>query len=231
MLVVGRPGPERAAIEQTLRGATLEVAAGSEADVLVTPDLMPPVLLVLDDPGGQPERLATLRRLMGHPSLHGVPIIVLSPDQDIDSYSSTLTKGAAAYLVKPVAPTELLAIVRKLYEWMGTHDRTEKRRRMRRPLIMNVDVDVRASHQKLAGHLLDVSGGGCRIELSSPVPVGETIRIILHGYDASTYVALGADVRWHRQIAPGVHAIGCRFTGTTALLAGKLLGFVSTGLT
>ena len=29
----------------------------------------------------------------------------------------------------------------------------------------------------------------------------------------------------------GVYAIGCRFTGTTALLAGKLLGFVASGLT
>lgn len=229
--MVGRPGAEREAIEQILRGTTHEVAGGSEADVLVTSDLMPPVLLVLDDPGGQTERLSTLRRLMAHPALQGVPIIVLSPDDDMDSYSSTLTRGAAAYLVKPVDPPRLLEVVRKLHEWVGTHDRTEKRRRLRRPLIMNVDVDLRSSGRKLAGHLMDVSGGGCRIELTDPVEVGQSVRIILHGYDASTYVALGADVRWHRQIAPGVHAIGCRFTGTTALLAGKLLGFVSTGLT
>jgi CheY-like chemotaxis protein len=229
--VVGRPGAERTEVEETLRGFGIEVFVGTEADVLVTPDLMPPVLFVLDDAGGQQERMASMRRLLAHPSLVGVPLIVLSPDSDIDSYSSSLTKGAAAYLVKPVRPAELVEIVRKLYEWVGSHDRTEKRRRLRRPLIMRVDVDIRAQKVKVAGHLMDVSGGGCRIEVGAAIEVGEAIRIILHGYDASTYVALGADVRWQKKIADNVYAIGCRFTGTTALLAGKLLGFVSTGLT
>jgi hypothetical protein len=91
---------------------------------------------------------------------------------------------------------------------------------------------VRSRKVKLAGQLIDVSGGGCRIEVTEAVAVGESIRIILHGYDASTYVALGADVRWYREGADGAHLIGCRFSGTTALLAGKLLGFVtSTGTT
>jgi hypothetical protein len=175
--------------------------------------------------------MASLRHLLAHPSLQGVPIVVLSPDRDIDSYSGTLTKGAAAYLVKPVATAELVSIVRRLYEWVGTHDRTEKRRRLRRPLIMRVDVDIRSQKLKVGGHLMDVSGGGCRIELGVPIEVGETIRIILHGYDASTYVALGGEVRWHKKVADGIHTVGCRFTGTTALLAGKLLGFVSSGLT
>jgi CheY-like chemotaxis protein len=231
VLVVGRSDAERHALEQTLRGFGIEVFAGTEADVLVTTDLMPPVLFVLDDAGGQDDRLASMRRLLAHPSLRGVPMIVLSPDSDIDSYTGTLTKGAAAYLVKPVPPAELVEIVRKLYEWVGTHDRTEKRRRLRRPLIMRVDVDVRSTRERIGGHLIDVSGGGCRIEIGTAIEIGEAIRIILHGYDASTYVALGADVRWQKKVAEGVYAIGCRFTGTTALLAGKLLGFVSSGLT
>jgi CheY-like chemotaxis protein len=231
VLVVGSGGADRALVEQTLRQAGMEVFAGTEADVLVTQDLMPPVLLVLDDGGGQKERLATLRRLLAHPSLQGVPIVVLSPDSDIDSYSGTLTKGAAAYLVKPVVSEDLVAVIRKLCEWVGMHDRTEKRRRLRRPLIMRVDVDVKSNKRKVAGTLIDVSGGGCRIETAEDIPVGEGVRIILHGYDASTYVALGGEVRWHRMTPEGVHVIGCRFSGTTALLAGKLLGFVSSGLT
>ena len=96
---------------------------------------------------------------------------------------------------------------------------------------MRVDVDVRSKKIKVAGHLMDVSGGGCRLELAEAVAPGESIRVILHGYDASTYVALGAEVRWHQEVSAGVHLIGARFTGTTALLAGKLLGFVSSGMT
>jgi response regulator RpfG family c-di-GMP phosphodiesterase len=229
--VVGRLGADRAAIEQTLRNAGMEVAAGSEADVLVAQDLVPPQLLVLDDSGTREERQATLRRLQAHRALQGVPIVVLARDSDIDSYSSAITKGAAAYMVKPAAAEELVTVAQKLSGWVGLTDRTEKRFRVRRPLIMRVDVDVRATKVKIEGHIMDVSGGGCRLELKHKVAAGELVRIILHGYDASTYVALGAEVRWHHEVGPDVHMIGCRFTGTTALLAGKLLGFVSSGLT
>jgi CheY-like chemotaxis protein len=231
LLVVGPSGPGRDLLDQTLRGAGIEVFSGTEADVLVTRDLVPPILLVLDAPASHDARLATLKHLQAHPALIGVPIVVLSPDADIDSFSSALTKGAAAYLVKPVQGEELLKVVRKLCEWVGTHDRTEKRRRLRRPLIMRVDLDLRTSKRKIPGQLVDVSGAGCRIEVSEAIPTGESVRIILHGYDASTYVALGGDVRWCRPAPSGGHVIGCRFTGTTALLAGKLLGFVSSGLT
>jgi two-component system chemotaxis response regulator CheY len=209
----------------------LEVASATEADVLVARDLVPPLLLVMDDSQAKAERMATLRHLRSHPQLQGVPVLVLSPDADIDSYSSAITKGAAAYLVKPAKPDELVAVAHKLTGWVGMNDRTEKRRRFRRPLIMRVDIDVRSRKVKIPGELIDVSGGGCRVEVSEEILAGEAIRVILHGYDASTYVALGAEVRWHRLTAEGKHEVGARFTGTTALLAGKLLGFVSSGLT
>jgi DNA-binding response OmpR family regulator len=231
VLVIGRNGSDRSAIDQTLQAAGLEVATATEADVLVAADLMPPMLVVLDDHSTREERLSSLRRLQAHPALQGVPIVVLAFEGDIDSYSGAITKGAAAYLVKPVAPEELVDVARRLSGWVGLTDRTEKRRRLRRPLIMRVDVDVRSRKVKITGHLMDVSGSGCRLELTQAVEPGETIRVILHGYDASTYVALGAEVRWHRESSPGVHLIGARFTGTTALLAGKLLGFVSGGMT
>jgi CheY-like chemotaxis protein len=231
VLVIGRAGADRTAIEQALMSAGLEVASATEGDVLVANDLMPPTLVVFDDNSSKDERLSSLRRLQAHPALQGIPILVMSFDGDIDSYSGAITKGAAAYLVKPVAGEELIDVARRLSGWVGMTDRTEKRRRLRRPLIMRVDVDVRSRKVKVSGHLMDVSGGGCRIEVSEAIEPGESIRVILHGYDASTYVALGAEVRWHRETSPGVHVIGARFTGTTALLAGKLLGFVSGGLT
>ena len=96
---------------------------------------------------------------------------------------------------------------------------------------MKVDVDIRARKLRVPGQLLDASGSGCRIEVTEELAVGELVRVILHGHEDSTHVALGAEVRWHRVAPTGVHELGVRFTGTTALLAGKLLGFASTGLT
>ena len=160
-----------------------------------------------------------------------MPVAILAYDADIDSYGDAITKGAAAYLIKPVNADELLEVARKLTGWMGASDRTEKRRRLRRPLLMKVEIEVRARKIKVLGQIVDVSGGGCRVELKEPLEVGELLRIELHGHEASTHVTLGAEVRWHRVTEDGSHVGGLKFTGTTALLAGKILGFVSTGMT
>jgi DNA-binding response OmpR family regulator len=203
----------------------------SEADVLASRDLAPPRLLMLDDSGGREERGASLRRLQAHPALKGVPVMVLAYDADIESYTDALTRGVAAYVVKPASDEEVVLLARRLSGWRGVSDRTERRRRLRRPLIMNVDVEVRPRKLKTTGQIVDVSGSGCRIELVESLTPGEQVRVILQGHEGSTHVALGAETRWHRVAPDGTHVAGLRFTGTTALLAAKILGFVSSGMT
>jgi hypothetical protein len=161
----------------------------------------------------------------------GVPIVVLAYDADIDSFSEAIAKGAAAYLIKPVAEEELVSVAHKISGWLRSDDRTEKRRRLRRPLLMKVEIDIRPRKLKVPGQLVDVSGSGCRIELTEPLNPGDAVRVILQGHEDTTHLALGAEVRWHRTAADGTHVAGLRFTGTTALLARKVLGFVSSGMT
>jgi response regulator RpfG family c-di-GMP phosphodiesterase len=229
-LVIGPEGADREWAHGVLFAGGLTVAVATEADVLAIPDLTPPNLVVMEDHTTREERMASLRRLQGHPSLQGVPILVLAYDNDIDSFTSAITR-AAAYLVKPLEAEELLSVARRLSGWTGQSETTEKRRRLRRPLLMKVEVVVRSRKLSLAGQMVDASGGGCRVELGEELAPGELVRIILHTRDASTHVALGAEVRWHRLAPPGTHVVGMRFTGTTALLAAKLLGFLSSGLT
>ena len=71
----------------------------------------------------------------------GVPLLILAYDNDIDSYTGALTKGAAGYLIKPVGADEFTAAAQKFCDWKRNADRSEKRRRLRRPLLMKVDVD------------------------------------------------------------------------------------------
>jgi CheY-like chemotaxis protein len=230
-LVVGPDNPDRAWIESTLLRGGLEVAAASEADVLVTGDLLPPRLVVLDDATNREARLATLRRLQAHPALKGVPLLVLAYEGDVDSFSEAITKGVAAYLVKPASSDELVETAQRLSGWESVTDRTERRRRIRRPLIMKIEAVDRQTKAHVMGHFADVSGSGCRMELPLPVKPGDLLRVILHSQDASTHVALGVEVRWARRTVSGMTEAGCRFTGTTALLAGRILGFVASGLT
>jgi CheY-like chemotaxis protein len=230
-LVIGPDGPDRAFVEGVLLQNGVAVAASTEDDL--APDVVPPALVIMDDSGARPERMEAFRRLRQHPALRGVPVAVLAYDADIDSYSDAITKGAAAYLVKPVNADELVESARKIARWMGETNRTEKRRRLRRPLLMKVDVEVRSRQLKLPGQILDVSGGGCRVEVKTPLEIGEVVRVVLHSHESTTHVTLGGEVRWQRASPedPALHVCGLKFTGTTALLAGKILGFVSTGAT
>ncbi len=230
-LVVGPEDADRAWVVTVLEAAGVEAYAATDEEVHHSSDWIPPHLLVLDDNGRREERKARQQRVLSHPSLIGVPLLVLAYDTDIDSFSGAITKGAAAYLVKPVPPEELVTAAQRLAGWIAGSDRTEKRRRLRRPLLMKVDVHIRSRGVRLPGQMVDASGGGCRIEVAEAIPKGELLRVILHAHEDSTHVALGAEVRWTSPGANGAHLIGVRFTGTTALLAGKILGFASTGST
>lgn len=223
-LVVAPRGKDRTDLFKLLKDAGLEVAAAAEADVLATLDLLPPALVILDHQGSKDALQDVQRRLMSAPQLMGVPLLVLAYASDVDSFSGAITKGAAGYLVKPADPKELLSTVRHLSGWLETQGRTEKRRHLRRPLVMKLDVDIRSQKLKVPGQMLDVSSRGCRIEVAQVVPRGGRLRLVLRAPEGSTNVALGAYVRWSRPAAGGGCQLGLRFTGTTAVLAPRLLG-------
>ena len=225
--MIGPPGEDRWAAAAILGAAGIEVSEATEAEVHAAPDWAPPAVVFLDDSRGRDVRDAVLARLLAHPAMQGVPIVVLAYDADIDSYSGAITQGASAYLVKPVDPEALAEAGRRLSGWRSRGERTEKRRRTRRPLLMKVDVELKRDKRRLTGTLLDASGGGCRVEVPEAIAAGELVRVTLHSHEDSTHVALGAEVRWHAQSAEGAHQIGLKFTGSTAALAGQMLGFAA----
>jgi CheY-like chemotaxis protein len=226
-LVVGPDSPDRAWLESVLMRGGLEVAACSEAELLGMPDVVPPQLVILDDAAAREERMASFANLRAHGPLAGVPIVVLAYDADIESFSAAITRGAAAYLVKPVPAEEIVAVAHKISGWLRSTDRTEKRRRLRRPLILRVDVEIAGREGQHPGQIIDVSGSGCRIELKQPLDKGDHVRLTLYGVEGSTDLTLAAEVRWTRPARDATQVAGVKFTGTAAVLAGRLLGTVS----
>jgi CheY-like chemotaxis protein len=226
-LVVGPDSPDRAWLESVLMRGGLEVAACTEAELLAMPDIVPPQIVILDDSASREERMATFANLRSHGPLAGVPVVIMAYDADIDSFSTAITRGASAYLVKPVAAEEIVAVAHKISGWLRSSDRTEKRRRLRRPLLLRVDVEIRGKEGVFPGQIVDVSGSGCRIELRQPLEKGDTVRLTLYGVEGSIDLSLNAEVRWHRQTPSDTHVAGVKFTGTAAVLAGRLLGTLS----
>ena len=76
------------------------------------------------------------------------------------------------------------------------------------------------------GQIVDVSGSGCRIEVGQALVKGDALRITLYGLEGSTDLTLAGEVRWHRQAPTGGHVVGAKFTGTAAVLAGRMLGTI-----
>jgi len=227
-LVVGPDTPDRAWLEGILMRGGLEVAACSEAALLAMPDIVPPHVVILDDASSREERMASFANLRAHPPLAGVPVVVLAYDADIDSFSTAITRGAAAYLVKPVAAEEVVAVAHKISGWLRSADLTERRRRLRRPLLLKVDVELRGGQGVVVpGQIVDVSGTGCRVELGAPVAKGDPVGLTLYGVEGSTNLTLGGEVRWYHATAEGAHVAGVKFTGTAAVLAGRILGTLS----
>ncbi|HUL76659.1 MAG TPA: PilZ domain-containing protein [Vicinamibacteria bacterium] len=227
ILAVGPDSPDRAWLESVLMRGGLAVAACTEAELLAMPDVVPPQVVILDDSQAREERMATFANLQTFAPLAGVPVVILALDADMDSFSGAITRGAAAYLVKPVAAEEVVAVTHKISGWLRSSDRTERRRRLRRPLLMRVDVDVAGREGAIPGQIVDVSGTGCRIELKEPIQKGNVVRLTLYGVEGSTDLSLGAEVRWQRRAPDGTQVAGVKFTGTAAVLAGRLLGTLS----
>jgi CheY-like chemotaxis protein len=226
-LVVGPDSPDRAWLESVLMRGGLEVAACTEAELLAMPDIVPPQIVILDDSSSREERMASFANLRAHRPLGGVPIVILAYDADIESFSTAITRGASAYLVKPVPAEEIVAVAHKISGWLRSSDRTEKRRRLRRPLLLRVDVEIAGSNGVFPGQIVDASGSGCRIELKEPLEKGNAVRLTLYGVEGSIDLSLGAEVRWERRTPDGTQVAGLKFTGTAAVLAGRLLGTLS----
>jgi CheY-like chemotaxis protein len=230
VLVVGPDGPIRIWTETTLLQGGYVVTCVDSIKTLNVGELNPPRLIVVVSSQATRGSQASGIVIPAHPAL-SAPCIVVSDDDSVESFGSAIAKGAAAYLTQPISVSALLEAARRLTALSGPTPGDEKRRRTRRPVLIAIEVDSRATGRRLGGWMIDISGTGCRIELSEPIPVGASVRIVLHSGACTTDVALSAEVRWNQRADPRRHLLGIRFTGTSVLLAAKMLGAVPSGQT
>jgi len=201
-VVAGRPGVERRRVEEALRRAGLEPVGAHPS---------PSLAVLLED--------------AAHPPWPDVPTIVVSSKTDIDSFTNAITSGVAAYLTTPLDADDLVAAARRLARWKAPVPGTSTRTRSRRPLLLDVDLEIEG--RRLRGHLVDVSAGGCRVETAGPVSRGAALRLTPRALGTSTGIALGGTVTRTRRddtVRPPMCEVAVRFNGTSALLAARIFG-------
>jgi hypothetical protein len=200
--VSGADGETRDAALAALRGAGLQPVDRDPADLTI----------LIED--------------AARPPWPAPPVIVISSRTDIDSVTNALVSGAAAYLTTPLDAAQLAAAAERLSRWRAAPPDGNTRRWPRRPLLL--DVDVIAPRGRFRGHLIEVSGSGCRLETTGKVRRGEEVTIVPHALGESTGIALGATVTWTRMDS-GLCTVAVRFNATSALLAPRIFGAPAPG--
>jgi PilZ domain-containing protein len=201
-VVTGGGGSERTQVETALRAAGLKPVGAHPS---------PSLAVLLED--------------AAHPPWPDAPTIVISSKVDIDSFTNAITSGVAAYLTKPLDARELVAAARRLARWKAPAPGTSTRARSRRPLLLEVDLEIEGRH--LRGHLVDVSAGGCRVETAERVGRGSEVRLTPRALGTSTGIALAGTVTRTRRddtVRPPMCEVALRFNATSALLAARIFG-------
>lgn len=201
-VVAGGAGGERRRVAAALRAAGVEPVAAHPS---------PALAVLLED--------------AAHPPWPRVPTIVISSKADIDSFTNAVTSGVAAYLTLPFDEDELVAAAHRLARWKAPSAGTGTRARARRPLLLDVDLEI--GGRRFRGHLVDVSAGGCRVETAGRVSRGAAVRLTPRALGTSTGIAIGGTVTRTRRVdtaRPPRCEAAIRFNATSALLAGRIFG-------
>jgi CheY-like chemotaxis protein len=228
ILVLGGSAEDGRWLEDALRPTGLVLSLASLDAALGATDARTPAVVVLHERRRREDLLAALDRLRAHPTLGRAPLVVVDHERDIERFTAAVARGAAACVSPPFDPAHLRATVTRLARWRDAPEAPgERRLRRRRPLLLRVDVHLPSEGGVVGGLLRDVSGSGCRIEASRPVPPGTSVGITPYGYDASLEFRVAAIVRRDAKVDGDVHMLACRFAGTGAVMAPRLFGITS----
>jgi len=201
----------------------LETAIGADAGARAHP-----AVVVLHERRRREDLLAALDRIRADPGLGSAPLVVVDHERDVERFTATVARGAAACFSPPIDPAQLRATVGRLARWRDEAHEVERRHRRRRPLLLRLDVHL-PGEATTTGLLRDVSAIGCRLEMPVAVAPGTVLGLTPYGYDSSLEFRIGATARRCVELAPGVHAVACRFSGTGAVLAPRLFAIRPAG--
>lgn len=88
--------------------------AGNGLEAIEQLEIAPFDLMLLDLNMPDMHGLEVLRFVLGHPSYHTTPIVILSTKGDEGSRSEALAAGATCYLTKPFQPQHLASQIQDL---------------------------------------------------------------------------------------------------------------------
>src|SRR5262245_41670984 len=184
-------------LEAALTGAGARVTTAVDvvtACVAIEND--PPDLILLDVRMPGMDGWDLLERLAGTPRTARIPVALETCVEDFVSFDKARREGIAAFISKPFKVADVVETCRRILGGSRPLQGTTP------PEDEAPSVQVRDADGNLVAFafLLDIDERGAQIDASSPLPLGQTVRLELGRADRE----LEAEVRW-------VSAVGGRF--------------------
>ncbi len=180
-------------LEAALTGAGARVTTavdGVTAYVAIEND--PPDLILLDVRMPGMDGWDLLERLAGKPRTASIPVALETCVEDFMSFDKARREGIAAFISKPFKVADVVETCRRILSGsrplQGTAVPEDTFPSVR---VRNVDGSI------VFAFLLDMDERGAQIDTSSPLPVGQTIQLVLMDPDRE----LEAEVRWVSNVA------------------------------
>lgn len=175
-----------------------------------------PDLVILDLMMPKIEGWAVLEYLRGQ--LDAPPVVVLTARGDYGSFARSVREGIAAYVIKPFGIQELVSTCARVLSTVARRPLAvsdERRRESRRPLLVEVKVLSKDRKPFAKGDLVNLSGTGARVDLETPLELGERVRLAFHIPGTGSPTSLEGEIRWRSPLPDGF-AFGLAFSNLTA---------------
>jgi CheY-like chemotaxis protein len=176
-------------LETALTGAGARVTTamdGETALVAITRD--PPDLILLDVKMPGMDGWDLLDRLAGAPRTARIPVALQTCVEDFVTFDKARREGVAAFISKPFRVAEVVETCRRILSGSRPLQGTPP------PDDESPSVQIRDAEGNLVafGFLIDLDERGAQIDASSPLPLGQSIRLELKQPDRT----VEAEVRW-----------------------------------
>ncbi len=139
-------------------------------------------------------------------------MVVLTARGDTQAFARSVTQGVRAYVYKPFRFAELLATCQRVLQEDQQPEaevKEERRREVRRALVVSVRVLSREGSALALGELVNLSPGGAQVELGVPLEPGRTVWVAFQG--SGVNLALECRVQWWRGSSNNCVAHGLAF--------------------
>jgi CheY-like chemotaxis protein len=202
ILVVDDQPSIRGVLELALKEAGAEVLAAADGDSgLRVARASVPDLILLDVAMPGMNGWQVIEALILTPETAGIPVILQTTAEDLESFEKARKRGVAAFLSKPFRLNEVIETCRRILEGARPlQGRSSLLSEAEGPAVWLREKDGTLLG---VGTLLDLAEKGAQVQLDAPLPLSRVFTLVIDDGPAPT--TRQAEVRWVTHVGNRFH--------------------------